>query len=165
MALLTLGTGVGGGIVLADELFVGPGGNAGEIGHTVIFPKPSGSLYDGAYHDELTCPCGSYGCLERLVSASAAKRRARAAGLTDDLPVLAQAARDAAAQGVHLLVTPELSLCGYPPEDLLLRSSMQLRIEQALQRLRDEVRGIYMVVGFPWQEDEQRFNACALIST
>jgi glucokinase len=95
MALLTLGTGVGGGIVLADELFVGPGGNAGEIGHTVIFPKPSGSLYDGAYHDELTCPCGSYGCLERLVSASAAKRRARAAGLTDDLPVLAQAARDA----------------------------------------------------------------------
>jgi len=63
-----------------------------------------------------------------------------------------------------LIVFPELSLCGYPPEDLLLRSSMQLRIEQALQRLRDEVRGIYMVVGFPWQEDEQRFNACALIA-
>ena len=95
MALLTLGTGVGGGIVLADELFVGPGGNAGEIGHTVIFPKPSGSHYDGAYHEELACPCGSYGCLERLVSASAAKRRALAAGLGDDLPDLAQAARDA----------------------------------------------------------------------
>lgn len=95
MALLTLGTGVGGGIVLGNELFVGPGGNAGEIGHTVIFPKPSGSHYDGPYHEELACPCGSYGCLERLVSASAAKRRARTAGLNDDLPVLAQAAREA----------------------------------------------------------------------
>ena len=63
-----------------------------------------------------------------------------------------------------LIVFPELTLCGYPPEDLLLRSSMQRRIEQALQRLRDEVRGIYMVVGYPWLEDEQRFNACAVIA-
>lgn len=63
-----------------------------------------------------------------------------------------------------LIVFPELSLCGYPPEDLLLRSSMQRRVEQALQRLRDEVRGIYMVVGYPWQEGLQRFNACALIA-
>ena len=75
MALLTLGTGVGGGIVLFDELFIGPGGNAGEIGHTVIFPRPSGSPFAGPYFEELACPCGSYGCLERLVSASAAKRR------------------------------------------------------------------------------------------
>ncbi len=94
MALLTLGTGVGGGVGLMDELCVGPGGNAGEIGHTVIFPRPSGSPYDGPFHEELVCPCGSYGCLERLVSASAAKRRARTAGLSDDLPTLAQAARD-----------------------------------------------------------------------
>lgn len=63
-----------------------------------------------------------------------------------------------------LIVFPELTLCGYPPEDLLLRSSMQRRIEQALQRLRDEVRGIYMVVGYPWLEGEQRFNACAVIA-
>jgi len=103
MALLTLGTGVGGGIVLGNELFVGPGGNAGEIGHTVIFPRPSGSHYDGPYHEELACPCGSYGCLERLVSASAAKRRARAAGLSDDLPVLAQSARSAAGPERRLL--------------------------------------------------------------
>jgi NAD+ synthase (glutamine-hydrolysing) len=74
----------------------------------------------------------------------------------------AVAARDQAE--ADLIVFPELSLCGYPPEDLLLRSSMQKRIEQALQRLCDEVRGIYMVVGYPWQEDEQRFNACALIA-
>ena len=63
-----------------------------------------------------------------------------------------------------VIVFPELALCGYPPEDLLLRSSMQLRIEQALQRLQDEVRGIYMVVGYPWLEDELRYNACAVIA-
>ncbi|MNQ41248.1 Glutamine-dependent NAD(+) synthetase [compost metagenome] len=63
-----------------------------------------------------------------------------------------------------VIVFPELSLCGYPPEDLLLRSSMQRRVEQGLQRLRDEVRGIYLVVGYPWLEDELRYNACAVIA-
>jgi len=93
LVLITLGTGVGGGIVLFDELFVGPGGNAGEIGHTVIYERPSGGPYDGTFHEELACPCGSYGCLERLVSASAVMWRARAAGLTDDLPQLCDEAR------------------------------------------------------------------------
>ncbi|SDG50657.1 NAD+ synthase (glutamine-hydrolysing) [Pseudomonas benzenivorans] len=63
-----------------------------------------------------------------------------------------------------VIVFPELTLCGYPPEDLLLRSSMQRRIEQALQRLQSEVSGIYLVVGFPWLEDELRYNACAVIA-
>ena len=64
----------------------------------------------------------------------------------------------------EVIVFPELALSGYPPEDLLLRSSMQLRIEQALKRVQDEVRGIYVVVGFPWLEDEVRYNACAVIA-
>jgi NAD+ synthase (glutamine-hydrolysing) len=63
-----------------------------------------------------------------------------------------------------VIVFPELALCGYPPEDLLLRSSMQRRIEQALQRLQSEMSGIYLVVGFPWLEDELRYNACAVIA-
>ncbi|WP_324731784.1 NAD+ synthase [Pseudomonas paeninsulae] len=63
-----------------------------------------------------------------------------------------------------VIVFPELALCGYPPEDLLLRSSMQRRIEQGLQRLQDDVSGIYLVVGYPWQEDELRYNACAVIA-
>lgn len=63
-----------------------------------------------------------------------------------------------------VIVFPELALCGYPPEDLLLRSSMQRRIEQGLQRLQNEVRGIYLVVGYPWLEGEVRYNACAAIA-
>ncbi len=63
-----------------------------------------------------------------------------------------------------VIVFPELTLCGYPPEDLLLRSSMQCRIEQGLQRLQNEVRGIYMLVGYPWLDDDQRYNASAVIA-
>lgn len=63
-----------------------------------------------------------------------------------------------------VILFPELALCGYPPEDLLLRSSMQLRIEDALRRLRQEVSGIYMVVGYPWLEDDKRYNAAAVIA-
>ncbi|WP_257280490.1 NAD+ synthase [Endozoicomonas sp. ISHI1] len=47
-----------------------------------------------------------------------------------------------------LVVFPELTLCGYPPEDLLLRPSMVLRIEQAISKL-GVVKGIDLVIGLP----------------
>lgn len=54
---LTLGTGLGGGIVVNNRLIVGQNGHAGEIGHTTVF-------YDGRM-----CKCGRRGCLETYVSA------------------------------------------------------------------------------------------------
>ena len=80
--LVTLGTGIGGGIVLDGALFVGEG-LAGEIGHVTVDP------------DGLPCGCGSRGCLETLASATAARRRAQEAGLTPDLETLADRARAA----------------------------------------------------------------------
>lgn len=62
-----------------------------------------------------------------------------------------------------VILFPELSLCGYPPEDLLLRDSMHQRIQAGLARLCTEVQGIGLVVGYPWSEDGQCYNACALI--
>ena len=47
-----------------------------------------------------------------------------------------------------VVVFPELTLCGYPPEDLLLRPSLIVRVEQALSRLR-VVKGIDLVIGVP----------------
>jgi NAD+ synthase (glutamine-hydrolysing) len=81
-------------------------------------------------------------------------------GNVDRIIAAAREARD----DLHgdLIVFPELSLCGYPPEDLLLRSSMQRRIEQALQRIRQEIAGIHVLVGFPWLEEGRRYNACAV---
>lgn len=81
-------------------------------------------------------------------------------GNVDRIIAAAQEARDDLCG--DLIVFPELSLCGYPPEDLLLRSSMQRRIEQALQRIRQEIAGIHVLVGFPWLEEGRRYNACAV---
>lgn len=55
---VTLGTGVGGGLILAGELWRGPDGTAGEIGHFAV--EPEGRL----------CGCGARGCLERYASAT-----------------------------------------------------------------------------------------------
>jgi len=62
------------------------------------------------------------------------------------------------------VIYPELTLCGYPPEDLLLRSSMQERIEQGLQQLAERVSGIHLVVGYPWQVDGRCYNKAAVIA-
>ncbi len=79
--LATLGTGVGGGVVLGGELVTGEGGLAGELGHLVI--DPAGPR----------CGCGGHGCLEQFASATAAMRRARERGLDPDLVALAERAR------------------------------------------------------------------------
>ncbi|NVK01742.1 MAG: NAD+ synthase, partial [Oceanospirillaceae bacterium] len=59
-------------------------------------------------------------------------------------------ANDLAAQGgTDLVLFSELALTGYPPEDLLLRPSLERRISDALARIQTEVRGICVVVGYP----------------
>jgi len=61
------------------------------------------------------------------------------------------------------MVTPELALCGYPPEDLLLRDDFYRNCEKALRAIASKITGITVVVGFPQQVDAKRFNAAAVI--
>ncbi|MCL6416176.1 NAD+ synthase [Aestuariirhabdus sp. Z084] len=62
-----------------------------------------------------------------------------------------------------LILFPELALCGYPPEDLLLRESMMTRIDRALVQL-CEVSGIHMVVGLPGKGPEgQLYNQAVVL--
>ena len=63
---VTLGTGVGGGVILDGELWRGSHGSAGEIGHTTVDP------FSG-----LKCKCGNTGCLELFASATAIVRMTR----------------------------------------------------------------------------------------
>lgn len=63
--MVTLGTGVGGGIVLDGKLLTGVNGAAGEIGHMVID------------HEGIPCQCGRIGCFEQYASASALIRFAK----------------------------------------------------------------------------------------
>ena len=63
-----------------------------------------------------------------------------------------------------MLVFPELTLTGYPPEDLLMRESLHDQIEVALQRLASELPPeLYVVVGYPRRAGEHLFNAAGVI--
>lgn len=74
------------------------------------------------------------------------------------------AARTAAQGGVALLVTPELSLCGYPPEDLLLRPDFYRSSDRTLSALASELPPeIAVVVGHPLQEGAVRYNAASVL--
>jgi glucokinase len=79
MCMLTLGTGVGGGVVLEGKVWHGMTGMAGELGHTTVFP------------DGFQCGCGNQGCLEQYASATAIKRMAMEAIGRGDAPELAKA--------------------------------------------------------------------------
>jgi NAD+ synthase (glutamine-hydrolysing) len=63
-----------------------------------------------------------------------------------------------------LVVFPELSLSGYPPEDLLLHSGLRRRVDEALELIRAQVNDIAVLFGFPEYSGEDLWNACAVFS-
>jgi len=65
--------------------------------------------------------------------------------------------------GADLVVTPELSVCGYPPEDLLLRPAFLEACAVALAALAAQIRGVTALIGFPEAHDGRRHNAMAVI--
>ncbi len=99
MVLATLGTGVGGGIVLDGRLLHGATGSGGEIGHMVLNPR-----------EPEACGCGKHGCVEQYCSATGLARIARntlvesgdASILRDVANPVAKDVFDAAKQGDHL---------------------------------------------------------------
>jgi glucokinase len=132
MALYTLGTGVGGGIILDGKLWVGASGAAGEFGHMTI--DPAGPL----------CGCGQRGCVEQYASASALAARwgkgdARAcfeAARAGDPAALAAVdwAADGLAQGLanaFRVLHPEL---------IVLAGGVALAGDFLLERVRQGVR-------------------------
>jgi NAD+ synthase (glutamine-hydrolysing) len=92
---------------------------------------------------------------------------------------IADAARAAHAQGARLVVTPELGLCGYPPEDLLLRPAFMQACARQLAELARELagcEGLHVVVGHPHQfggagdlrsrsvQVQRRYNAASVLA-
>jgi glucokinase len=96
MAILTLGTGVGGGLVLGGAIWRGVNGMGGEFGHTTV--EPDGQL----------CGCGNRGCLEAYASATAVVRMAREAIAKNGASALAHAANsdpEFSAKSIYHLAT------------------------------------------------------------
>ena len=66
-------------------------------------------------------------------------------------------------RGADVLLTPELSLCGYPPEDLLLREDFREACDRALAELASKIRGITVVVGHPHEVGGKLYNAASVL--
>jgi glucokinase len=64
--MITLGTGIGGGVVLDGQIINGFHGAAGELGHIVVNPE-----------EQAACNCGNHGCIEQYASATGIVRQAR----------------------------------------------------------------------------------------
>src|SRR5271163_4178640 len=74
LVLLTLGTGIGGGIIVGGRVLHGQLGMAGELGHLTVVPNGN------------PCGCGNRGCVEKHASATAIAAMARLIGLGHDKP-------------------------------------------------------------------------------
>jgi NAD+ synthase (glutamine-hydrolysing) len=64
-----------------------------------------------------------------------------------------------------VVVFPELSISGYPPEDLLLRPDFLAKSREALDELAEQSQGICLVVGFPEVADKRLFNSAAILKS
>ncbi|HEY9846079.1 MAG TPA: nitrilase-related carbon-nitrogen hydrolase, partial [Candidatus Caenarcaniphilales bacterium] len=79
--------------------------------------------------------------------------------LTGNAAQIVAAAQQAAAQGARLLLTPELSLCGYPPRDLLINPSFIETIADTLEQLARELPpALAVLVGTVKPNTRSRFH-------
>lgn len=88
--------------------------------------------------------------------------------LVGDIPgnterIIDAAKRAHSKEGADIVVFPELCVTGYPPEDLLLRPSMNLRVTESLERLQSAQLGAAIVIGVPLQNKGLLYNAAVVI--
>ena len=83
--------------------------------------------------------------------------------LTGNVDRIVACAAVAKARGAQVLLTPELALSGYPPEDLLLRPDFYRACQRALNDLATRIDGIALVVGHPEEHQGACYNAATVI--
>src|SRR5918995_6326953 len=93
MLFVTVGTGIGGGLVLDGEIYRGPTGMGAELGHMIVDPLGP------------RCGCGLHGCLEAVASGSALTRMGREAAAADPDGVIARIGRSQGAVTGHTVTT------------------------------------------------------------
>jgi len=110
MVFITLGTGVGGGVIIDGKILAGSAGAGGEIGHILVNPD-----------EDRPCGCGKYGCLEQYASATGIVRLAKdflknsgkSTALSQAGDITAKLVFDLARQGDGLALDIVDKACGY----------------------------------------------------
>jgi len=131
LVLLTLGTGIGGGLVLQGRLYRGSTGTAGELGHFSINSHG------------IPCPCGNLGCFERYCSASAL--RAKNPNLTCKEIFLSsltdQNCKRLVDEFLHHLKVGLVSIANvFDPDMILLGGAISKGLEPYLELIRSAVK-------------------------
>ncbi len=86
--------------------------------------------------------------------------------ITGNSAKIIQQAQQAHAQGASLMLTPELALSGYPPEDLLLRDDFNQVCQQALKALAENIpSALTVIVGHPHKHHGKCFNAASVLQS
>jgi glucokinase len=134
--MITLGTGVGGGVIINNEALRGIDGTAGKIGHMNVEP------------DGVPCKCGSHGCIEQYASATALVRMGREAGLevSSSLDVYrsAQSGNEAArsvfqSMGRHLGITLASLVNALNPEMIVIGGGAAAGCDAFIDHVRTEM--------------------------
>lgn len=98
-----------------------------------------------------------------MLRIAVAQFNATVGDLTGNVERIVKCAAEAKARGAHVLLTPELALCGYPPEDLLLRPDFYRANHRALDELALRCQDIALIVGHPEEFDGECYNAATVI--
>ncbi len=64
---------------------------------------------------------------------------------------------------IDIILFPELSICSYPPEDLLFRPAFHQYINEALQQICSITKDLHVLIGYPVKQNDKLFNACSHI--
>jgi NAD+ synthase len=118
-------------------------------GQPAAIEAPRGFRYMGAMTDHLRIALAQLNPTLGAIAANLAKAREARARSAD----------------ADLILFPELYICGYPPEDLVLRPSFVAACKAAVEELaKDTVTGPAVLMGLPWRENGKLYNAFALLA-
>ncbi|MEB0140366.1 MULTISPECIES: NAD+ synthase [unclassified Undibacterium] len=102
----------------------------------------------------------------KTIKVAIAQINSRVGDIDGNAALILAAATSAAERGADIVITPELSLVGYPPEDLLLRPAFYAQAEYALNRLATQLAAqpdVHVLVGHPLARDGRYYNAVSVL--
>ncbi len=102
---------------------------------------------------------------DRVIRVAIAQINCTVGDLEGNAEKIFNAAQAAASRGADIVVTPELALTGYPPEDLLLRPALYARSDEALAALVARLAAfadLHCVIGHPSLSDGKRYNSASV---